>query len=97
MSIQFSAAGPHAEDGWDRRVLEVGTALIRVAGAVPRCAATTRHPDRGDVDLKTMHLIRGYRGVTSTELGRGIPFGVYADVVRPGILRVGDAMEEFHE
>ncbi|MFG1927236.1 MOSC domain-containing protein [Cryptosporangium sp. NPDC048952] len=93
MSIGFAGAAPHAEDGWAESEFRVGGARVRVGGPVPRCAATTRNPDGGDVDLKTLHLIKGYRGVSVGELGRGIHFGVYADVVSPGVIRVGDVLE----
>ena len=93
MSIGFDGAPAHAEDGWAGSGFRVGTALLRVGGPVPRCAATTRNPDAGDADLKTLHLIKSYRGVTVGELGRGIHFGVYADVIEPGIIRVGDALD----
>jgi len=92
MSVGFAGAPAHAEDEWHGSVFRVGTAVVRIGGPVPRCAATTRNPDDGDADLKTLHLIERYRGVAVGELGRGIHFGVYADVVEPGVVRVGDAL-----
>jgi MOSC domain-containing protein YiiM len=35
-------------------------------------------------------MIRSYRGVRGNEFGRGVNFGVYADVVAEGVVRVGD-------
>lgn len=64
--------------------------MIRVSGPVPRCALTTRSPDTGERDLDTLRLIKGYRGVRN---GEAIDFGVYARVVRPGRVRVGDVVE----
>jgi uncharacterized protein len=58
--------------------------VLRVSGPVPRCAATTRHPDLGDADLKTLHLLKTARD--------SILFGVYAEVVTPGTIRVGDPL-----
>jgi MOSC domain-containing protein YiiM len=37
-------------------------------------------------------MIRSYRGVQANEFGRGVNFGVYAEVVTEGIVRVGDAL-----
>jgi len=38
-------------------------------------------------------LIKAYRGFGETVLGRGVTFGVYAEVVAPGRIRVGDEIE----
>ena len=92
MLITFSGLSPHVEDRWPGRTVEVGGALIRVGGPVPRCAATTRDPDLGPRDLPTVRMIRSYRGVQVNEFGRGVNFGVYADVIREGVVRVGDPL-----
>jgi len=90
MLIQFSSATPHLEDTWNGRIVEVGETLLGVGGPVPRCAATTRHPDRGDRDAPIVRAIRDYRGVAPTAAHDGVPFGVYGDVLRGGRVRVGD-------
>ena len=92
MLIGFSGLPAHVEDSWPGRMVEAGEALVRVGGPVPRCAATTRDPDRGARDLPTMRMIRSYRGVQVNEFGRGINFGVYGDVIREGVVRVGDPL-----
>jgi len=92
MLIGFSGQPAHAEDRWRGQTLEVGEALLRVGGPVPRCAATTRDPDRGARDLPAVRMIRSYRGVQANEFGRGVNFGVYADVLREGMVRVGDPL-----
>lgn len=83
MSIEFDGAAPHAEDAW--KDVRIGDVVVRVRGPVPRCAAITRHPDRGDADLKTLHLITAARDNTL--------FGVYAEVVAPGTIRIGDPLQ----
>jgi uncharacterized protein len=93
MSIEFGGATAHAEDTWNGQDFRIGSTVVRIRGPVPRCAATTRHPDHGDADLKTLHLIRGYRHTTTTEPGQGIHFGVYADVITPGTIRTGDPLQ----
>jgi len=92
MLIEFAGAPAHAEDGWDGRALRAGEALLRVGGPVPRCAATTRNPDRGERDLATVKLIKAYRGLQESEDGLTANFGVYAEVLEPGAVRVGDAL-----
>ena len=85
----FSLAGcaEHEEDGWAGRLVRVGAAVLRVAGPVDRCAATTRHPETGERDLDTLRMIRSYRGVRD---GEAIDFGVSATVEQPGRVAVGD-------
>jgi uncharacterized protein YcbX len=88
MTFGVEGLEPHEEDTWLAREVEVGEAVVQVAGNVGRCALTTRQPDTGVVDFKTLHHLRAYRGeVTTTE---PLPFGVHARVLQPGRVRVGD-------
>jgi uncharacterized protein YcbX len=90
MLFDLDGCGEHEEDAWSGRLVRIGAAVVRVGGGVGRCAVTTRDPDTGERDLDTLRLLRGYR----EPLGDGeIPFGVYAVVERPGIVRVGDEVE----
>jgi uncharacterized protein len=92
MLIEFSSDQPHIEDSWDGKLLQVGDALLRGGGPVKRCAATTRDPDSGSVNLQTLRLIMGYRGRQDSVSGVGAYFGSYADVVEPGTISVGDTL-----
>jgi hypothetical protein len=92
MLIQFTADSGHVEDTWEGLDVEVGTARLRVGGSVPRCAAVTRNPEDGRRDKPIVKAIKAYRGVQATGFGRGVPFGVYADVVQNGVVRVGDVL-----
>ena len=89
MLIEFSTDEPHVEDTWAGSRLEVGDAVLRAGGPVMRCAATTRDPDSGEVNLQTLRLINSYRGRQESELGVGMNFGVYGAVVEPGRVSVG--------
>ena len=90
MLIEFDGGEPHVEDTWLGRSIQIGDATLVGGGPVQRCAGTTRHPDTGLVDLKTLALIGEYRGRQDSVFGLGFNFGVYARCVVPGEIRVGD-------
>ena len=92
MLIEFDGAAPHEEDSWDGRTLTVGSAVILGGGPVQRCAGTTRNPLTGEVDLRTLTLIGGYRGRQESIFGPGFNFGVYASTITPGRITVGDTL-----
>ncbi|MEX1046974.1 MAG: MOSC domain-containing protein [Actinomycetota bacterium] len=87
MLIEVDGCGPHEEDTWGGKSARVGDAVIRVLKPVPRCVVTTQSPDTGVRDFSTLKQLASYRGITKE---RDINFGVYADVVEPGVIRVGD-------
>jgi uncharacterized protein YcbX len=90
MTFGVDGLAAHEEDTWIGRDVRVGDAVLRVSGYVGRCALTTRQPDTGVVDFKTLHLLQTYRGeIDSTE---PLPFGVHARVLGPGRVRLGDAV-----
>ena len=94
MLIEVDGVAPHAEDDWVGRRVCVGETLLSFAGHVGRCAVTTRNPDTGEADLKTLHALTSYRsGHPSVE---PLPFGIYGEVLEPGTVTVGDvvAVEE---
>lgn len=90
MLFTLSGCGPHEEDEWEGRLLRIGGAVVRAGGPVDRCAMTTRDPDTGETDLDTLKLIKNYRGLSRR---RTLDFGVYGDIVEPGLVRVGDTVE----
>lgn len=90
MLIALRGCEPHEEDTWTGRDVQVGEARLHVVGPVPRCATTTRDPSTGVRDLDTLRVIKGYRGLRD---GKKIDFGVYAEVVAPGRIRLGDPAE----
>ena len=92
MTFEIDGVDPHAEDDWIGHEIAIGEARLRVTGHVGRCVLTTRNPDTGTVDLRTLHVLKAYRGdVRSTE---PLPIGIAAAVVQPGRVRIGDAVTE---
>jgi uncharacterized protein YcbX len=90
MLIEIDGVGAHDEDRWVGRRARVGGALIAWGGNVGRCLITSRDPETGVIDLPTLDVLGGYRGlVESTE---PLPFGIYGRVVEPGSVTVGDAV-----
>ena len=92
MLVEFDGAEAHDEDHWNGRYLQVGHTVLEVGGPVQRCVATTRNPDTGEIDLKTLTIIGGYRGRQESKFGLGFNFGVYARCVTPGVIRLGDPL-----
>jgi uncharacterized protein YcbX len=90
MLLEIEGCTPHEEDTWAGRHVRLGEAVIEIGGPVPRCATTTRDPNTGQRDLDTLREIAAYRGKRD---GKKIDFGVYAQVVRPGRIRLGDPVE----
>jgi uncharacterized protein YcbX len=88
MLFELDGTAAHEEDTWER--VQIGQAIVRVAGPVPRCAVTTQDPDTGVRTLDTLAGIKSYRGLRD---GKKLDFGVYFDVVEPGRVRVGDAVQ----
>lgn len=72
------------EDGWVGREIRVGTAVLRGVDRTPRCVMVTMDQDVLPEDRRILRTI-------SDELGGA--FGIGAEVVRPGTIRVGDAVQ----
>jgi uncharacterized protein YcbX len=94
MLFELGGCSPHEEDGWIKRHVRIGEALVRIRGDVGRCAITTQNPETGTPDFDTLRTISSYRALTENEAGkRHIPFGVYGEVVEAGRVATGDAVE----
>lgn len=91
MLFELDGSEPFEEDTWRGREVRAGGALLRVGGPVPRCAVTTQDPETGIRDYDTLRAIRDLRGVREAD-GKSLDCGVYAEVLEPGSVRVGDAI-----
>lgn len=88
MLVQLCGMAAHEEDDWVGRRVRVGAALVGVHGHVGRCLVITRHPETGRVDLPALDLLRDYRAHEDTT--EPVAFGIYGEVLEPGVVRVGD-------
>jgi uncharacterized protein YcbX len=94
MLIDLEGARAHEEDTWIGRRIALGDAVLQVTKPDARCAITTHDPDTGDPDLDTLRTLISYRGLRE---GMHADFGVLADVVQPGRIRVGDEVTVLDE
>jgi len=94
MTLTLAGARAHEEDEWEGREARIGTCVLRMRGPVPRCVTVTRDPDTGRRDHPTLRGIVSYRDDVAQRTGPPVraPFGVYAEVVEPGRIAVGDAV-----
>jgi uncharacterized protein YcbX len=91
MTLEIEGVGrPHEEDLWRSRRVRVGEAVLVIGGPVPRCVVTTLDPTTAVRDFPTLHVIKAYRGVSDDGT---LDFGVYAEVIEPGMVHVGDDVE----
>jgi uncharacterized protein YcbX len=91
MLFEIDGVDAHEEDAWLARPLRVGEAIVTLGGHVGRCIVTTRDPQSGERDLATLDALAGYRRDAQTT--EPLACGVYGEVNRPGLVRVGDAVE----
>jgi uncharacterized protein YcbX len=87
MTLEIDGVDAWEEHGWTGRELTIGDAVLRVDDPVPRCVITTRDPDDGRRDLPMLKALAQLRGK------RDVTFGVWCEVVEPGRVRRGDAVE----
>jgi hypothetical protein len=91
MNLELGGAEPFEEDTWAGRHVAIGDATIEMLGPVPRCRVTNQDPDTGEHEWSTLAKIASFRPLIEGP-ERGIPFGMYAEVITPGEVRVGDAV-----
>lgn len=88
MLIELDGCEPYEEDTWSGSQLRIGEAELRVTGPTYRCILTTLHPDTGERDFPALDVLATYRRSPN-----GLELGRYAEVLRPGRLRIGDPVE----
>jgi uncharacterized protein YcbX len=88
MLFGVEGVGPHEEDAWIGRRVQIGEAEVEVFGNVGRCLVTSRHPDSGARNLPTLDVLAEYRG--DIETTERLPFGVWGGVTKPGVVHLDD-------
>jgi uncharacterized protein YcbX len=82
INIELDGTEPYEEDSWDGRTVQIGDAVVRLAGQIPRCVVTTQDPNTGVGDWNTLKKLGELRGPMPDR--SGVPFGMYARVERAG-------------
>jgi uncharacterized protein YcbX len=91
MLFEIDGVQAHEEDSWLNRRLAIGEAVVMPLGHVGRCVVTKRDPDSGVSDLDTLGALASYRRDAPTTEPLGC--GVYGSVIKPGVVRLADAVE----
>ena len=78
-----------AEEAWRDRRVRVGEATLLVGDPTPRCAVPSANPDSGCRDRDVLRELLERRGPVDEKSC----LGVYAEVLEPGVVRVGDEVE----
>jgi uncharacterized protein YcbX len=86
MTITIDGSAAWEEHGWSGREVRLGDVTLRVVDPVPRCVVTTRDPDQGRQDAPILKALADLRGKDD------VTFGVWCEVARPGVVRLGDAV-----
>jgi uncharacterized protein YcbX len=74
---------PFVEESWVGREIGIGSTRLRVTGAAPRCRM---------VDVDQDGVQTGTRWLQHLGAVRGLDLAVYAEVVEPGLISVGDVV-----
>lgn len=90
INLELEGCEPYDEDTWEGTRVQVGDAVLRVGGQIPRCVVTTQGPDTGVKDWDTLTQIAKYRPRIKGD--GGLPFGVYARVEIPARVQRGSAV-----
>lgn len=81
INLELEGCDPYEEDSWEGTRVQIGEAVLRVGGQIPRCVVTTQDPDTGIRDWDTLTQIAKYRSRINRD--GGLPFGVYARIEVP--------------
>lgn len=86
MLLELDGLEPLAEEAWGSRRVRAGEATLLVGVPTPRCAVPSASPDTGRRDRDVLRELIEKRGLVDGEPC----LGVYAEVLEPGLVRVGD-------
>ena len=86
MLLELEGLDVLGEEEWRNRRVRVGKVTLLVGEPTPRCAVPSASPDTGVRDRDVTRELVDARGRVEGE----VCLGVYADVLEPGVVRVGD-------
>ena len=89
MLFELDGLDALGEEAWGSRRVQVGEVTLLVGRPTPRCAVPSASPDTGVRDRDVLRELIEKRGPVEGEPC----LGVYAEVLEPGTVRVGDAVE----
>lgn len=87
MLVTLAGCEPFDEDRWVGGDVFLGETVVRIVVPTARCATTTRDPATGQRDWDALRALKDLRGVSPEQT---VDLGVYATVVKPGRVAVGD-------
>ena len=89
MMLELEGLDALGEEAWGSRRVRIGEATLLVGVPTPRCAVPSAGPDTGVRDRDVLRELIAKRGFVDGEAC----LGVYAEVLEPGVVRVGDAVD----
>ncbi len=89
MLLELDGLEVLAEEAWTSRRIRVGGATLLVGVPTPRCAVPSASPNTGVRDRDVLRELIEERGRVDGEPC----LGVYAEVLEPGVVRVGDEVD----
>ncbi|MGH9508971.1 MAG: MOSC domain-containing protein [Terriglobales bacterium] len=82
--IEPASSQPFEEESWAHSLLEIGDQVLTgVTQRDPRCMMVNLNPETGTQDPRVL------RAIAQKHQGQA---GIYANVIRPGVIRVGDTI-----
>jgi MOSC domain-containing protein len=88
MLLELDGLDSLEEEQWRNRRVRAGDATLLVGDPTPRCAVPSASPDTGLRDRDVLRELIATRGAVDGEPC----LGVYAEVLEPGVVRVGDSV-----
>ena len=84
-NIWVDGLAPFEEHDWVGKTIRIGGAVFKGIEPIGRCKATHANPATGKRDADTLDALERYYGHTD--------FGLFMEVVEPGSVSLGDALE----
>jgi uncharacterized protein YcbX len=92
--LELDGLDPLEEERWRGRRVRTGGATLLMGGPTPRCSVPSACPETGRRDRNVLRELLDVRPAAD----EAVPcLGVYAEVLTPGLVRVGDFVELLDE